>query len=443
MQISIPQSVQTVLAALNRGGFAAYVVGGCVRDCLMGQAPHDWDITTSALPEQTRQALAAYPVYDTGIRHGTVTAVADGLPIEVTTFRMDGSYSDRRRPDSVSFTDDLKTDLSRRDFTVNAMAYCPQEGLVDCFGGTADIKNRCIRCVGEPDIRFGEDALRILRALRFASVLDFSITEETAESLLHKRDLLRAVAAERIGKELLQLLCGRNAESVFTRFAPVFFVWIPELEPCLGFAQHTPYHCYDVYTHTAKSVALSPAVPELRMAMLLHDIAKPACHTTDAQGRDHFHGHAVPGAALAQTITKRLRCSKAFCERVTRLVALHDIRIHRSPELVPRLLGELGEEVFMQLLVVMRADCAAKSPLARKEQLPVLESIEAQAKQLCAQNSCLRLSQLAVNGADLLALGIPQGERLGTVLQQLLDAVLRGEVANKKSALLSLTEQLI
>ncbi len=437
MHIALPEQVSAVIQTLNAAGFAAYAVGGCVRDSLMGRKPQDWDITTSALPEQMKQALGGCgcSIHDTGLAHGTITAVLDGMPIEITTFRVDGSYSDFRRPDSVAFTEDLRADLSRRDFTINAMAYHPEAGLTDCFGGVSDMEKRRIRCVGEPTLRLREDALRILRALRFASALDFSLEEQTAQACLDLRELLRHIAPERIGKELLGLLCGKRPADILLRFAPIVFVLLPPLERLWRFPQATPYHCMDVYSHSVSSVAFAPPDAALRMALLLHDIAKPDCLHTDAAGIAHFPGHAERSAQAALELLQSLRYPKRFCSEVSALICLHDLRLYQHPERIPHHLGECGAELFFRLLTLMRADMLAKSDLAKKA-LPALEQVRGQAQALLQNNACLTLSSLAVDGNDLLALGIPAGRELGNALQALLDAVMRGELSNNRKALL-------
>jgi len=441
MTLLLPPQVHTVLDALRAAGFSAWAVGGCVRDSIMGRVPKDWDVTTNATPAQMHEALSGIRIHNTGIAHGTVTAVVDALPIEITTFRVDGAYSDRRRPDSVQFTDDLLADLSRRDFTVNAMAYHPDSGIVDAFGGLDDLCAHRIRCVGDADTRFGEDALRILRALRFASVLDFDLDEATAAACLRNRALLDAIAPERHCKELLALLCGPRAAAILADFAPVIFGLIPALADTQDFAQNTPWHCYDVWTHSIQSVAAAPPEPLLRMTMLLHDIAKPQCLSTDANGIAHFHGHAKQGAALAGEILAALRCPKRFTARVQLLITHHDRRPEESLSALPKLLGSLGEEAYFQLLGVQRADALAKSECA-KTQLFLLDEAEQRAHQLLARNVCLTLKALAVSGHDLRNAGVPPGAVIGKLLQALLDAVMRGELENEKAALLDAAERL-
>lgn len=284
MTMDMPKNVDTAINLLQSAGFEAYAVGGCVRDSLLGKTPNDWDITTSAKPEDMKSVFADFHCIDTGIKHGTVTVVIDGEPLEITTFRLDGEYEDNRHPKSVTFTSDLGADLGRRDFTVNAMAYSKMTGTVDLFGGQNDLKNGIIRCVGDPDRRFNEDALRILRALRFASALDFEIEEKTAQSLLKNRALLGNISEERIAKELLKLVCGKGAKRILTDFAPVLFEILPELQPMYKNSHDNPHHCYDIYEHTLIAVESIDSEPTLRFAMLLHDCGKPAVKKFDENG---------------------------------------------------------------------------------------------------------------------------------------------------------------
>lgn len=437
--IQIPNYVQAILDCLTESGYAAYVVGGCVRDSLLGKTPSDWDVATSATPLQMQTALQEFRLIPVGLAHGTLCALSDGQPVEVTTFRIDGAYSDHRHPDQVSFTTELAQDLSRRDFTINAMAYHPKTGLVDCFGGQEDLQKRVIRCVGSPQQRFQEDALRILRALRFSSVLSCSIAEETAESIRQQHPLLRQIAVERLQAELLRLLCGENVEAVLLLFAPVFATFMPELSALFHCAQENPYHIYNVWEHTVKAVAFAPKQAEVRMALLLHDIAKPACKTVDLNGIAHFYGHAQRSAAIAEKILKRLRFSRKFQERVTLLIYRHDLRFYENPDRIQKWLGTLGAECFFQLLDVMVADGMAKSTKFTGE-LELLELLRLDAERILEQGNCLTLADLAVNGQDLLQRGYKPGRQLGNTLQRLLDAVLAQEIPNEKDALLQLAD---
>ena len=292
----LPAQVNTALARLHDAGYEAYIVGGCVRDRIMGREPKDYDITTSALPEQTAAVFAGERIIETGMKHGTVTVLLDGEPLEITTFRIDGTYSDSRHPDAVTFTPSLREDLARRDFTMNAMAYSSETGLVDPFGGQADIAAKYIRCVGDPDLRFREDALRILRALRFSSVLGFPIEPETDGAARYLCLLLKKISAERVFSELKQLLCGPDVRRVLLDYAGVLGAVLPEILPMQGFDQRNPHHCYDILEHTAAAVEAMPPEPALRLAALLHDVGKPECFFTDEDGVGHFYGHPKAGA---------------------------------------------------------------------------------------------------------------------------------------------------
>ena len=324
MTMDMPKNVDTAINLLQSAGFEAYAVGVCVRDSLLGKTPNDWDITTSAKPEDMKSVFADFHCIDTGIKHGTVTVVIDGEPLEITTFRLDGEYEDNRHPKSVTFTSDLGADLGRRDFTVNAMAYSKKTGTVDLFGGQNDLKNKIIRCVGDPDRRFNEDALRILRALRFASALDFEIEEKTAQSLLKNRALLENISEERIAKELLKLVCGKGAKRILTDFAPVLFEILPELQPMYKNSHDNPHHCYDIYEHTLIAVESIDPEPTLRFAMLLHDCGKPAVKKFDENGVAHFYGHQRISAEISAQILARLKVSNKFRDEILFLVSNHD-----------------------------------------------------------------------------------------------------------------------
>ena len=435
--IELPAPVAAALRRLSEAGFSAYIVGGCVRDHLLGRTPSDYDITTDALPAQTEQVFAGARVIETGLRHGTVTVLLGGMPLEITTFRVESGYSDNRHPDAVAFTRSLREDAARRDFTMNAIAYNETEGLVDHFGGRADIAARQIRCVGEPGRRFAEDALRILRALRFSSVLGFSIEAETARAVHDCRLLLRHISAERVAAELVRLLCGGGARRILLDYADVLGVVIPELLPMQGFDQCNPHHVHDVLAHTAAAVEAAPAEPVLRLAALLHDVGKPRCFTRGADGTGHFYGHAEQSAALAQQILRRLKFDNATRERVTLLVREHDRQIEASPRAVRRALGSLTPPVFFQLLALKRADNAAQSPDFQAERRQYYDTLEAMADEILRAKACFSLADLAVRGSDLLAAGIPEGPAVGRALHALLDAVTDGRVPNEREALLA------
>ena len=435
MTMDMPKNVDTAINLLQSAGFEAYAVGGCVRDSLLGKTPNDWDITTSAKPEDMKSVFADFHCIDTGIKHGTVTVVIDGEPLEITTFRLDGEYEDNRHPKSVTFTSNLGADLGRRDFTVNAMAYSKKTGTVDLFGGQNDLKNRIIRCVGDPDRRFNEDALRILRALRFASALDFEIEEKTAQSLLKNRALLGNISEERIAKELLKLVCGKGAKRILTDFAPVLFEILPELQPMYKNSHDNPHHCYDIYEHTLIAVESIDPEPTLRFAMLLHDCGKPAVKKFDENGVAHFYGHQRISAEISAQILARLKVSNKFRDEILFLVSNHDRwELYENTEKMPRYLSKFGLDGVLKLLKVMRADVLAQSPEYRYR-LDQIADAEETAKNLAAQKPCLSLSELQINGRTLMDIGIPQGRKLGAVLAQLLDEVIDGVTKNTQEAL--------
>lgn len=435
MTMDMPKNVDTAINLLQSAGFEAYAVGGCVRDSLLGKTPNDWDITTSAKPEDTKSVFADFHCIDTGIKHGTVTVVIDGEPLEITTFRLDGEYEDNRHPKSVTFTSNLGADLGRRDFTVNAMAYSKMTGTVDLFGGQNDLKNKIIRCVGDPDRRFNEDALRILRALRFASALDFEIEEKTAQSLLKNRALLGNISEERIAKELLKLVCGKGAKRILTDFAPVLFEILPELQPMYKNSHDNPHHCYDIYEHTLIAVESIDPEPTLRFAMLLHDCGKPAVKKFDENGVAHFYGHQRISAEISAQILARLKVSNKFRDEILFLVSNHDRwELYENTKKMPRYLSKFGLDGVLNLLKVMRADVLAQSPEYRYR-LDQIADAEETAKKLAAQKPCLSLSELQINGRTLMDIGIPQGRKLGAVLAQLLDEVIDGVTKNTQEAL--------
>lgn len=435
MTIDMSKNVDTAINLLQSAGFEAYAVGGCVRDSLLGKTPNDWDITTSAKPEDMKSVFADFHCIDTGIKHGTVTVVIDGEPLEITTFRLDGEYEDNRHPKSVTFTSDLGADLGRRDFTVNAMAYSKMTGTVDLFGGQNDLKNKIIRCVGDPDRRFNEDALRILRALRFASALDFEIEEKTAQSLLKNRALLGNISEERIAKELLKLVCGKGAKRILTDFAPVLFEILPELQPMYKNSHDNPHHCYDIYEHTLIAVESINPEPTLRFAMLLHDCGKPAVKKFDENGVAHFYGHQRISAEISAQILARLKVSNKFRDEILFLVSNHDRwELYENTEKMPRYLSKFGLDGVLNLLKVMRADVLAQSPEYRYRLYQIADAEET-AKNLAAQKPCLSLSELQINGRTLMDIGIPQGRKLGAVLAQLLDEVIDGVTKNTQEAL--------
>ena len=443
--MNIPPAPLRLLTLLEAAGYATYAVGGSVRDSLLGRPPGDWDICTSAQPEQTMEALQSQDIkiIETGLQHGTITAVIDHQPVEITTFRLDGNYADHRRPDSVTFTDDIAADLSRRDFTVNAMAWHPKKGLIDPFDGENDLRAGLLRCVGEPSRRFEEDALRILRCLRFASALGFSIEENTSQALLALKDTLQHIAKERIQGELTKLLCGKNARRILLDYREIIFAVLPQLRPLSGFDQRTPWHCYDIWGHTCAAVEAAPPSPALRWAALLHDCGKPPCFFM-RDGIGHFHGHPEVSERMAREILQGLKCSKKLTEHVALLIRHHELRLLESPPHSPRLrrlLGALGPEALLNLLELTRADVTAQAP-EKRCRLENYESLRASILALADENACVTRGQLAVNGTDLLPLGL-QGPALGRMLDRLLEEVLEGRIENTREALLELAQCLI
>ena len=430
--MKFPAGVTQILHTLVQNGYEAYPVGGCVRDLLLGKIPGDWDITTSALPDDV---LTLFPgSLPTGLQHGTVTVKSHGMSCEVTTFRADGDYTDHRHPDAVRFTTSLREDLARRDFTVNAMAMDSRGKLFDFFGGQDDLQRGILRCVGDPDRRFSEDALRIMRALRFASALGFSIHPDTAESLRAHRAELSQIAIERITVEMTKLLCGKNAAAVLLQYPDVIGVFLPEILPCVGLDQHNPHHCYDVWGHTAHSVAAIAPDPVLRWAMLLHDLGKGSTFTLDEQGVGHFYGHGKASVILADAITTRLRFSKERKARVLELVDWHDRDIPRTEKSIRRCLYHLGEDGVRQLISVKRADNAAQHPDYQGRAIE-MDKAERILQDILDADACFSLRQLAVNGDDLLSLGL-HGKAVGETLHLLLEQVMDGKLPNEKTALL-------
>ena len=442
VEIHMPAQVREIIKRLQQNGYQAYAVGGCIRDSLRGKTPQDWDIATNALPAQVVRCFSAYRLVQNGIAHGTIGVVLGRAVYEITTYRVDGAYSDNRHPDKVAYTGALEKDLARRDFTINAMAYGEKEGIIDCFGGRADLEKRRIRCVGDAQKRFEEDALRMLRALRFASVLSFSIEAKTAQAIHLKKALLTRVSAQRCAKEIRMLLLGENAGAVLRQFGDVLAVCIPELTPMFHFDQNTPYHNRSLWEHAAAAVQAVAAQEDLRLAMLFHDIGKPAVQTTDAQGVSHYHGHPAVSAKMAREILTRMHFSKKCIERVAILILYHDYRCAPAQRAVRRLLQKTGADVARRLIQVRRADAAAQSDFRRTEKIRLIDAYEATLQTVLENGDCFSLQDLAVCGDDLLALGIPQGKQVGLLLNQLLNGVIEGSLPNQKDILLQKAKQL-
>ncbi len=431
------QQSQPILAPLSQAGYTAYLVGGAVRDALMGCPCHDLDVTTSATPEEVKAVFSHLSVIETGIAHGTVTVLFPLGGVEITTFRTETGYADHRRPDSVSYSTSLDDDLSRRDFTMNAIAL-GFDGIHDPFGGQQDIENHIIRCVGNPNLRFQEDALRMLRGLRFAATLGFQIETATAEAIHQNAHLLSHVSAERIATELIKLLCGQYVGKILTDFPDVMTIIIPELTPSLGFDQRTHYHSYDIYHHVVRTVEWVSPTPVLRLAALLHDIAKPQSFSLDEHGVGHFFGHAIEGAVVAEEILRRLKLSNQIINQVIPLVKLHGLTRDTPLNKLPRLISKLGEEGFFNLLDLDRADSCAKHPHSSPED-GNWDEIYCVAREFLDTKPCLTLGDLTVNGNDAMAVGL-SGRQIGQALNQLLSEIIDGKLENQRGILLKKLE---
>ncbi len=436
----LPPAVQTAIERLNQHGFEAYIVGGCVRDALLHTTAQDWDLTTNAHPKQILQCFHDYHVIETGIQHGTVTVIIDHMPLEITTYRVDGAYTDHRRPDTVQFTASLTEDLARRDFTVNAMAYHPQEGLIDPFGGQNDLEKKTISCVGDPSKRFQEDGLRILRALRFSSRLDFAIADATSNAIHFQKDLLRHISAERIFSELTKLLCGKAAAKLLMCYPDVLFTVLPALQPMYQFDQKNPYHAYDVYTHTCMVIENVPPQPALRWAALLHDSGKPHTFTMDERG-GHFYQHAEHSLVIAKEILLQLKSDRKTMDRVLALVKYHDTVFSGSETQMKRLANRLGTDILRDLILLHRGDVSAQAEHLRQERVTQSDRLLSLLNELERKNACLTYRDLQICGDDLIALGMQQGVQLGNCLRWLLDAVLDNRLINDKATLLEAAAQ--
>ena len=432
MNIPLPSCVIWLIAVLEHGGFETYTVGGCVRDSLLSRPVHDWDLTTSAQPEQMRHLLQRQVrLLDTGIRYGTVTALIDDMQVEITTFRKDGKYTDHRRPESVSFSSQLESDLVRRDFTINAMAYSPDRGLVDLFGGRADLEARVLRTVHKPEERLSEDPLRILRGVRFFAVLGFIPEPATKEAMIRMAPFLAPISRERCTQELQKMLMGEHVTEALCEFPVVLGQVVPQILPAVGFPQNNRHHIYDVWVHTAHSIGLAVFDPIVRMAMLLHDLGKPECYSEDSRGEGHFYGHASHSARLAKEAMVGLRLPKKDMEAVLQLVQHHDDPIPATLSQVQQWLRKAGPEQFMRLLQVKRADNLAQSPQFSQQQQQ-LDHAEALTRQVLKEGLCYSVRQLAVSGRELPF----DGPELGRVLEELLELVIRGTLPNEREALL-------
>ncbi len=441
MDISVPLNVKNLISRLEDAGYEAYIAGGCIRDFLLGRKPKDYDITTNALPEQVIECFDGFKVIQTGIRHGTVTVASGDENVEITTFRIDGAYSDHRRPESVHFTQKLETDLARRDFTINAMAYSDSRGIVDKFGGQKDLFNRLIRCVGDPEERFEEDALRILRAIRFASELDFRIEAETARAIHAKKYLLKEISAERIMSELTGFVTGKAPCDLMLEFDDVFTTVIPEFSKCVGFNQHSRYHVYDVWEHTAHALENSKSDRLVRLALLFHDIEKPSCFRTDEEGQGHFPNHEKRSAETAEDIMKRLKFDNDTIRSVSTLIKYHYITPVEDRRVVKRLISVLGLTAFIRLTDVMKGDSRAKQSFCL-ERVGILDAMKYLAYEITENGECCTLKGLAVNGMDLENIGY-EGKTVGDVLNVLLSMVIDEKIPNERGTLIAAAKEMI
>lgn len=449
VKIKMPPGAAFIIEELNKNGFEAYIVGGCVRDSLLGKCPHDWDITTSATPYQVKDIFKK--TVDTGLQHGTVTVLVDKAhsgndeyAYEVTTYRVDGIYEDHRRPKEVSFSTSLTEDLKRRDFTINAMAYNDSEGIVDIFGGRSDLEKHIVRCVGKPSERFDEDALRILRAVRFAAQLGFDIDEPTKEAMKKQAKFLADISAERIREEFTKLITSDNPAMIMTAYElGLTRIFLPEFDAMIDTSQNNPNHMYSVGEHTIKVMEKVPKDVVLRYAALLHDVAKPACKTTDENGIDHFYEHPMVGSKMAQDILKRLKFDNETIERVVRLVLYHDYGIggELGTKSVRRFLAKLGIENFEDFITIREADRLAQSEYNQEYKAENIKKLKAMYDTVKSENQCLKISDLAIGGNDLIKLGMKPGKDMGDMLKYLLDEVLDEPKLNEKDKLTELVKR--
>ena len=438
IKIEIPQKAKYIIKTITDAGYEAYVVGGCVRDSILGRIPGDWDITTSATPEEVKKLFPR--TIDTGIAHGTVTVMMDKEGFEVTTYRIDGKYEDSRHPKEVTFTPNLIEDLKRRDFTINAMAYNEETGLVDIFGGLTDIENKVIRCVGNAEERFMEDALRIMRAIRFSAQLGYSIEENTRRAIRKLASNLQNISAERIQVELVKLMTSKHPDTLRVAYElGVTAVILPEFNKAMETSQNHPHHMYNVGEHTLQALLQVEPEKVLRLAVLFHDIGKPDTITTDDRGINHFHGHAAVSEEKARTILRRLKFDNDTIYYVTRLVRYHDYGNSVAPDMriVRRAVNKIGEDIFSLLFPVRRADILSQSNYKREEKLANLEKWYQHYQTITEQKQCVSLKMLAVTGSDLIAAGIKPGKGLGEELHRLLELVLEEPERNTKEWLLA------
>ena len=442
MKIALPRDVKFIIDRLHDAGYEAYAVGGCVRDSILGREPDDWDITTSAKPMEVKRLFR--PTIDTGLQHGTVTVLKDHVGYEVTTYRIDGIYEDGRHPKGVTFTSDLKEDLLRRDFTINAMAYNDEEGLIDEYGGLADIENKVIRCVGDPKERFTEDALRMMRAVRFAAQLGYKIDDDTREAVKELYPRLDMISAERIQIELCKLITSDNPAHLRIAYElGITSVVLPEFDRCMKQEQHHIHHCYSVGEHILHAMENTEPDRTLRYTMLFHDIAKPQCRVVDEEGKEHYYGHDVVSAELSHDIMKRLKFDNDTLKKVETLVRNHDLSVSDDHRAVRRAMNKLGKDMFPLLIKVKHADVLAQSDYMRQEKLSHLARLEQIYNDIIEKDQGTQISDLMIDGSDIIALGVTPGPGIGKILKQLLELVLDDPEINNKERLLTEAKKLI
>ena len=438
----LPPHTADALERLRVSGFQAWLVGGCVRDVMMGKTPHDYDVATNAHPLQTSRIFSDHKVIETGIRHGTVTVHYEAGDVEITTFRSDGEYADGRHPVNVSFIDNVERDLARRDFTVNAAAWSPEAGLFDPFGAREDVARRVIRCVGDPDVRFGEDALRILRALRFSATLGFAVDPATAAAVHANASRLDRVSRERIRSEFLRLICGENAVAVMLEYPDAVCRIIPEFRRCVGFDQQNPHHKYTVYEHCVRAMgAADRHYPELRLGALLHDVGKPECFVRGGDGYGHFPGHEASGRRIAEIAMRRLKFDRKTVDDVCRVISRHDSYPKPNRNAVRRDIAAVSERLWPMLMAVRRADMTAKADNSYDGDRSYFSLVEELGRDIIEKGECTSLKMLDVRGGDLLELGL-YGKQLGEMKNRLFTEVLAGRVENKREDLVELARAL-
>lgn len=439
--IQLPEKVKYIIDTIMEAGYEAYAVGGCIRDSILLREPSDWDITTSASPYQVKELFRR--TLDTGIKHGTVTVMLDKEGFEVTTYRIDGEYEDGRHPKEVTFTRNLTEDLKRRDFTINAMAYNEKDGLVDIFGGLEDIRCKTVRCVGNPLERFSEDALRMMRAVRFSAQLGYRIEEETSNAIRVLAPDLKKISAERIQTELVKLLTSPHPDYLRMAYETgITKVVLPEFDLCMITEQKNPHHCYTVGEHTLVAMQAVRADKVLRLAMLFHDMGKPLCVTTDEEGIDHFHGHPSVSEEIAGNVLHRLKFDNDTIYMVKKLVKYHDQYIEPQPKNVRRAIRKMGEDVFPLLLEVKEADVQAQSDFLREKKEKNLKDVRDVYQRILEENQCVSLKTLAINGKDLIdQTGMKPGKELGEVLNELLDLVTEDPARNTREYLLKAAKE--